>query len=179
MKLLRQILSIVCILTAPITRAVDPELTAKDLSQFTPISEGIRRASSLTLYEGLPHQSIEAAQLKVELATKKTIQLHGFPFYERALPVAAEEIEPLRRLSASADSFSHYDGPKKCGGYHPDYALAWKDGGTIHHLLICFGCHEMKLYGPRHELITDIRDDAYKQFETLLRKYRDQRPKRE
>src|ERR1043165_6230937 len=31
-------------------------LNAKDRSEFSPISKGISRASSLLLYEGLPHQ---------------------------------------------------------------------------------------------------------------------------
>ena len=158
---------------------VRSDLTAKDLSQFTPIAEGIRRASSLNLYEGLPHQGWEADQLKKELATKKTLRIHGFPFYERPLPIAADEVEPLRRLCAAADSFLSYGGPKLCGGYHPDYCLAWRDGEATYHLLICFGCHEMKLYGPKQELLADIRSDAFKQFETTLKKYRDQRPKRE
>ena len=159
--------------------AVRPELTAEDLSQFTPISEGIRRASSLTLYEGLPHQMWEADQFKKELATKKTIRIHDFPFYERPLVLAADEIEPLRRLSAAGSSYTTYGGPKLCGGYHPDYCLTWKDGEATYQLLICFGCHEMKLYGPKSELIVDIGDDAFKAFAAALKKHRDQRPKRE
>lgn len=31
------------------------ELSADELSRLAPIAEGIRRASSFTLYEGLPH----------------------------------------------------------------------------------------------------------------------------
>src|SRR6185369_12776459 len=39
-------------------------LNAKDRSEFSPISKGISRASSLLLYEGLPHQFWEADQFK-------------------------------------------------------------------------------------------------------------------
>ena len=151
-------------------------LTAKDLKQFTPISKGISRASGLTVFEGLPHQMFEAAQLKKELATKKTIRLHRFPFYERPLPIAADMIEPLRRLSASTKSYRTYSGPKFCGGFHPDYCLAWSDGDTTYHLLICFNCHEMKLFGPKSNLILDIREDAYEAFKKTLKSYRAQRP---
>lgn len=158
--------------------AVDrPGLTAKDLLQFTPISEGIRRASSVTLYEGLPHQTWEADELKKELATKKTVSFHAFPFYERPLVLAADEVEPLRRLAADASSYTTYGGPKLCGGYHPDYCLTWKDGSAAYQLLICFGCHEMKLYGPNSELIVDIGEEAFRAFEAALKKHRDQRPK--
>ena len=158
--------------------AVDrPGLTAKDLLQFTPISEGIRRASSVTLYEGLPHQTWEADQLKKELATKKTVSFHDFPFYERPLMLAADEVEPLRRLSTAGSSYTTYGGPKACGGYHPDYCLTWKDGDATYQLLICFGCQEMKLYGPNSELIVDIGEEAFRAFEAALKKHRDQRPK--
>ena len=153
-----------------------PELSARELIQFTPISEGVSRASALLLYEGLPHPSWEAEQFKTELATKKTVRFHDYPFYERPLPVAADEIGPLRRLSAAASSYWSYGGPKLCGGYHPDYCLAWKGSDATYDLLICFGCHEMKLYGPRRMLLVDIRNDTSRQFETMLKKYHNERP---
>ena len=150
--------------------------TAKDRSQFAPISKGINRASSFKLYEGLPHQGWERDEFQRELEKKKTVTLHGFPFYERPLPVAAADVETLRRLSSASGSFHSYAGAKNCGGYHPDYCLSWKDGEASYELLICFGCHEMKLYGPRQELLADIQRDVAIQFETTLKKYRDQRP---
>jgi hypothetical protein len=153
-----------------------PELSARELTQFTPISEGVSRASALVLYEGLPHPLWEAEQFKRELATKKTVRFHDYPFYERPLSVAADEIGPLRRLAAAADSYWSYGGPKLCGGYHPDYYLAWKGGDATYDLLICFGCHEMKLYGPGRVLLVDIRSDTSRQFETTLKKYHNERP---
>jgi len=161
------------------SRAEDiPKLTAKDLSQFTPISEGIKRAATLTLYEGLPHQHWEAQQLEKELAAKKTVRFHGYPFYERSLAISTNEVELLRRLSADTESYWSYGGEKLCGGYHPDYCLEWKDGEATYHLLICFGCDEMKLYGPKSELLLDIRTDVMKKFESVLKKHRSQRPKK-
>ena len=151
-------------------------LTEQDLKLFTPISEAIGRASNLTLFEGLPHQAHEADELKHELATKKTIRLHRFPFYEQPLAVGADAVEVLRHLSASAKSYQTYGGPKLCGGFHPDYCLAWQDGKTTYHLLICFGCHEMKLYGPGTELLVDLYDDAHRTFKSTLKPYRAQRP---
>jgi len=132
----------------------------------------------LTLYEGLPHQSWEPELLKNELAAKKTITIHGFPFYEHPLSVAAADADELRRLSTAADSFSSYGGPKACGSYHPDYCLSWKDGSTVYELLICFGCHEMKFYSPSQDVLADVQKDAFYRFEAILKKYRDQRPKR-
>ena len=65
-----------------------------------------------------------------------------------------------------------YMGEKLCGGYHPDYCLRWEDDTDTYDLMICFGCCEMKFYGPENYLIADIKAE----FETLLEKYRDQRP---
>jgi hypothetical protein len=146
-------------------------------SRFTPVTKGMSQTSSLTLYEGLPHQAWEGELLKQELAAKRTVTIHEFPFYQRPLPVASADVEELRGLSAAVDSFSSYAGPKLCGGFHPDYCLSWKDGATTYELLICFGCHEMKFYGPKHEALADIRKDAFERFEAILKKYRDQRPK--
>lgn len=156
--------------------AVRADLSAKDLTVFNPISKGIQRASALTLYEGLPHQMWEAEELKKELATKKTVRFHDFPFFKQPLVVHGSNIEPLRKLCADAQSYMSYGGPKACGGYHPDYCLAWKDGKAVYALLICFGCHEMKLFGPKSELLVDIRDPAYRRFEAALKQHRKQRP---
>jgi hypothetical protein len=120
----------------------------------------------------------ESDQLKKELAGKKTIKLHDYSFYERPLALAADEVAALSKLSSDADSYWSYGGPKLCGGFHPDYCLSWKDGDATYQLLFCFGCHEMKLYGPKEELVVDLRQDAFKQFEALLKKHRDQRPER-
>jgi hypothetical protein len=153
------------------------ELTDSDLVQFTPIAAAIQSASTLKLYEGLPHPGWEPKQLERELATKKTVEIRGSPFYAQPMAVAEEEFEPLRRLCAAKDSYWSYGGGKFCGGFHPDYCLTWTDGGDEYQLLICFGCHEMKLYGPKQELLVDIRDDAIAQFDERLRKHREQRPK--
>ena len=46
----------------------------------------------------------------------------------------------------------------------PDHYLTWKDGTTTYELLICFDCHEMKLYGPKQELLADIRKEVFALF---------------
>lgn len=146
---------------------------AEDIQEFNPIAEGILK-SSLTLYEGLPHQMWEADELKKELAAKTTIQINGFPFYAHPIEMAANDVEVLRSLSASPDSYWSYAGPYMCGGFHPDYCLTWKNQGARYHLQICFGCKEMALSGPKNKLTADIRD--LETFKTILEKYRNQRP---
>jgi hypothetical protein len=78
------------------------------------------RALSLTLYEGLPHQAFDTEQYQNELATEKTVVLHVYPFYGRALAVSESDREELRRLSASAEAYCSLSDGKPRGGYRPD-----------------------------------------------------------
>ena len=157
-------------------RARHRSFTIRDFIRFRPISQGIRHAPSFTLYEGLPHQLDEATKLAEELATKATFRIHHFPFYERPLPITPKDVETLRQLTASADTFWSYGGPKLCGGFHPDYCLAWGEDSTTYNLLLCFGCHEMLFSDTKRVLVADIREEALSQFKAILRKYHKQRP---
>jgi hypothetical protein len=157
------------------SQAEHPDLTFWDLLQFWPVSQGIRHSSSFTLYEGLPHQLAEAKLVASEIATKKTFKMRGFSFYERPLPITREDADTLQRLVTSPDTFWS-SVPKACGGFHPDYCLAWNDGGTTYYLMLCFGCHEMYFYDTKHEFIADVRHNAFPQFKDILDKYRAQRP---
>ncbi len=154
------------------------DFSPRDRAQLQSIADGIGRASTFTLHEGLPHPMWEAEAHKKELATKEIVRFHGSSFYQRPLAVAAVEVEELRRLVSAPDSYRPYSGEKRCGGFHPDYALTWQDGTDAYRLLICFGCHEMKLYGPKVGLTLDIRGDAFRAFESTLKKHRQQRPER-
>ncbi len=152
----------------PATR-VPAELTEGDLAQFAPISDEIKLAPSLTVYEGLPRNR---AKLKTELATKKTIRRDEYyTFYARPWRVGGSDAESLRRLSTSADSFEPHR-EKLCDGFHPDYCLVWTDGNTTCEVLICFGCAEVRFYSPQRELHVDLRGEAYEQFTTILKAYR-------
>jgi hypothetical protein len=151
-------------------------LNENDLSAFRPISHRIARASSLTLYEGLPNPVWETDLYQRELETKKCVKLHDYPFFERTLDVSQSDREELRRLCVTPETYFTFIGEKSCGGFHPDYCLRWIDGETAYELLICFTCEEMKFYGPMQYLQADLRGDPYKRFKAVLGKYQDQRP---
>lgn len=152
------------------------ELSSKELSRFEPISKSILASSSLTLLEGLPHPKGEPDEYQKELASKKTVSIHGHHFYETPLQWKPEDLEPLRTLCADPSSYWRWSGLKLCGGYHPDYCLIWKNGGFQHHLLICFGCHEIRLFDASQDLYLDLRAPAFAKLGKLLIKYRSQRP---
>ena len=161
--------------TTSIFAAESSSLSPRDKAALKSITTGVAAATSLTLYEGLPHQSSEAAQLKQELATKETVQRHNFPFYARPLPVDPADLPALRRLSSSPDSFRPYLGEKRCGGFHPDYCLTWKKEKSEYDLLVCFGCQEVHLYGPSDDVLLEL-GPAADELQKVLEKYHGQRP---
>jgi hypothetical protein len=100
------------------------------------------------LYEGLPHQYWEEEQLEKELASKSTVRLQDFPFYEQPLPLTPDEATKLLNVIRDDDLYKPPSPPKKCGGFHPDYAVQWESGSTRYLVMICFGCGELRRVGP-------------------------------
>jgi hypothetical protein len=154
-----------------------PPLSRSDVILFTPISEGIRRAQICFLYEGLPSPISDADQFNSELITKETLQFRDYPFYKKRLLIRDIDVNTLRKLSASPDTYWGARGPKHCVPFHPDYCLVWIDNNVPYEQLICFGCREMELYGPEQTVSLDIRSDAATQFANTLRNYRGERPR--
>lgn len=139
----------------------------------------IRTADRLVLYEGLPHQTFESKLLEAERRQKQTVILHDFPFYAEPLDLRGEDAALLKELLSDADSFSVWGGEKFCGGFHPDYLVECRVGKDVYRVLVCFGCHEAKVFGPRGVGVRyDLQAEAHKQLDELLRKYHKNRPAR-
>jgi hypothetical protein len=136
----------------------------------------LKQADRLVLYEGLPHQYYERKALESEQKSKPTVILHGFTFYRETLELRAGDGDRLKALLGDPSSFSPYSGEKKCGGFHPDYAVEWSAGGQVYRTLICFGCFEAKVYGPSGGTTYDVGLDVQEHFKALLEPYRKNRP---
>jgi hypothetical protein len=137
----------------------------------------IKDADRITLYEGLPHQGYEPAVLQSELNSKPTVQMHGFPFYREPLVLKDGDGEKLRQILGDPGTFEAFGGEKKCGGYHPDYAVEWSSRGHVYACLICFGCGEAKVYGRAGEEYFDIRVASRESLKAILGPYRKNRPR--
>lgn len=132
--------------------------------------------SSLKLYEGLPHPMFEAELYKSELTTKPHTRIDSYYFYERPL-FADEELEnELRALSEASGTYRKFSGEKKCGGFHPDFALRWSNGEGAVMILICFHCEEAWLFGETLSVRVDLSESASKSLAKLLSRTRGQRP---
>jgi len=158
--------------------ALAAEEPSRNFEHLKPLVEGVRKAKIVTLYEGLPHQAWEAEQLKTEQASKKTVPLHGFPFYEELLVLKDEDAKKLKDLFCAEDSFCAMkpNTHKQCGGFHPDYCIEWKDGEVTYRVQVCFGCHEVRCYAPTVNLYCDFGPKAYESCKHILSTYRKNRP---
>lgn len=159
--------------------AAGPKEPSTDLANHAPLAAAIQKAGTVTVYEGLPHQANEKAALDAELKAKKTVPRHGFPFYAEPLVVSADERKALTALTADPKSVQKFGGPKKCGGFHPDYLVEWGTGDDAVRLLVCFGCHEVRMYGPKNDLYADMSDAGLHGLEKILKPLRKNRPKPE
>ncbi len=139
----------------------------------SPITLGKER---LTLYEGLPHQFYESAALKAEKKAKPTVEHHGFSFYQETLELKGKDEESLRTLLKDPRTFQPFAGEKKCGGFHPDYAVKWIVDGKSVYCLICFGCYELKVYEGGRETTYDMGQETRDRLRDLLKPYRQNRP---
>jgi hypothetical protein len=128
------------------------------------------------LYEGLPHQSYEPKSLARERGSKPTRELAGYPFYRDPLELKAEDAANLRAILADPGTTAPFVEEKKCGGFHPDYAVAWTSGGISRADLICFGCHEVLVSGPGGSTRYDLHMDAHRRLKSLLEPYVKNRP---
>ncbi len=132
----------------------------------------------ITLYEGLPHQGYQPKKLAEEMK-KPTIEKGGFPFYRDPLALKDADAKALGAILANRDTFQPFGGEKKCGGFHPDYALVVLSKGEEVTYLICFGCGEVTVYGSgRSETRYDLSLDARTRLGEILKPYWKNRPGR-
>lgn len=149
-----------------------------DTSVLPKFRTSIKAQKNLVIFEGLPHQGWEMDLLKSEIASKDTAKIHGFRFYSNALKPSAGDLEALVDAITNEGGIVEWGGMKLCGGYHPDYAVQWNDSdGNTFEALICFGCHEIKLYGDGVQLYADLNEETYNALKETLNSYGDQRPK--
>lgn len=132
----------------------------------------------LTLLEGFPHQGFEGELFEREKA-KPHRSIAGFPFYEEPLPISATDARTVRETLAAGTALKPFSGEKKCGGFHPDYAVEIEKDGAPWRVLICFGCGEARVLSASGDTRHDLSRQAHDTLETVLRPYRKSRPTNE
>jgi hypothetical protein len=112
----------------------------------------------------------------MERRSKPVQELHGYPFYQEPMPLTREGAKTLSEVLAESATYEPFSGEKLCGGFHPDYAVEWHVGADRYRALLCFGCHEVKLFGPGVESRNDLDEASYQKLWMLLMAYRKNRP---
>ena len=136
----------------------------------------IDQSDRLTLYEGLPHPIEDATSFNSEKKTRPTLEVQNYLFYREPLELNEPDSQSLKALLKAPSTFSEFLSEKKCGGFHPDYALKWEAGAKSYHALICFGCFEAMLVGPKGAVRYDIQLEAARGLSGILGKYHRDRP---
>jgi hypothetical protein len=165
---------VIAALVLPACVASRPIGTPVPVASAESIRAGIRSANSLMVYEGLPHQAKEPELLEQELKRRDVTRIADYPFYTPGAP--AKDRAALQRILGNANHFSTYTGPKTCGGFHPDYAITWRDRGSSYHVLICFGCGEVLISDGQQQLPYDIKRPAWAELRALLAEHSSKRP---
>lgn len=148
-----------------------------DISVLPDFRMALDTPRELVILEGLPHQGWEQGLLESEQASKDTTKIHGFHFYSKAITPTDSDLKSLISAITNESSIVEWGGMKLCGGYHPDYVVQWRDSqGYLYQALICFGCHEIKLYGGGIQLYADLSSGAYDTLKKTLTLYGNQRP---
>lgn len=141
-------------------------------TQFESLAElraAVRSASDVTILEGLPGM-IRGGIPRCD--STKIVELHGYWFFADPIRLRGKKAQPFANVVGDSLAFAQWGGAKQCGGFHPDFCLEWRRGQETHRALICFGCHEMKYYGPRAAVLCDVPSPDYKELKRLLEPYR-------
>jgi hypothetical protein len=132
----------------------------------------IGHADQVLLHEGLPHPVSERKLFLKEHESKSVKRLFGYDFYPELLAISAKDAETLTELLSETKTFARNHAfaiyGKRCF-LHPDYAVEWHCGADRYLALLCFGCREVKLYGPGVESYHDLAPEAFQALQGLLR----------
>lgn len=147
-----------------------------NMTALPAFTKTLARATQIIVFEGLPHQNSKRSERESERRLKKCVEMHGYLFYDDARPAAHEDFTLLREALLRKGGIIEWTGNKLCGGYHPDYLIRWTGDDGTYDALICFGCHEVKLFGPRTRLYADLSADTYEQLKHTLAAFQKHRP---
>lgn len=139
-----------------------------DFSAFEGLSAEIKKAGTLVVYKGFPRRH-ELPDDAPEPKKDPNIAIDGYVFQPHAYAVDEKAVAKLREICSTKDAFKKWRGPKKCGGYHPDYCLQFKNGDTVTSVLLCYGCNEAKFFGSKANLYVDADAGALEAMQIILK----------
>lgn len=164
-------------LLAPPGARAEEKAPATDLASYKPVAASAAKAREVILFEGFPHPVFEPALFKKEKEERNQFRHQGFLFYQNRPRVREKDAEALKKVLGDSGNFKAWAGEKRCGGFHPDYLVQWKDGDDIYRVQICFGCSEVKAFGPKGAVRLDMTPQTKAALQETLKRYQVLRPK--
>ena len=150
------------------------------------LAKALAKAERVEIYEGLPSPVFERNLFDSEKSGKICRQIAGEWFYSVPQEMKLEDSMKLQRL-VGAGLLQPWRGEKLCGGFHADWAIALSSDKSLLSVLICFGCHEVRLLREGKpfaadlktvdfRVTTDLKDESFAELVSLLTAYRKERP---
>jgi hypothetical protein len=138
---------------------------------------GTAEKADVVLHEGLPHPFNEKKTFQAE-KKKETIESGGELFYKEPLTLKPDDTTTVLARLLDATSYAEFRGEKKCGGFHPDYEVVVINTAdkSEYRFQICFGCHEVKVYGPKDQAVRADLTKGYDALAKVLKAYQKNRP---
>lgn len=162
------LIAIGIVIVATMAISLKSEDIGVDFSAFEGLSAEIQKAKTLVVYRGFPRRE-QLTDDEPEPKKDPNFALRGYFFQPRAYACDEKAMEKLRELCSTQAAFSKWRGPKKCGGYHPDYCLQFKNGDTMTSVLLCYGCNEAKFFGNKANLYVDANAAALEAIQVILK----------
>jgi hypothetical protein len=136
----------------------------------------INQATRPVVFEGLPHPGDEPGLFQAEKAAKTTALFGEYAFYRDPLEVSADDVSSLKNVLGDRSTYKAFFGEKKCGGFHPDFAVEWSHDGGTYRTMICFGCGEIIVQKPGGQARYDLGGNAKTRLMAILKPYQKNRP---
>ena len=129
--------------------------------------DALLTSKTLTLSEGLPHPAKEAAAFAREEKRRDTLSLADFKFYKPDLKPDPARDQRLRQIISDPPSLAMWT-HKRCGAFHPYGPVTARSGRKDIHALVCFGCKELMILSPEHQLRYNLTPAAFKKLQAEL-----------
>jgi hypothetical protein len=148
-----------------------------DLADFAPFAKAIGKADKPVLLEGLPDKLQQAQLVLKERKEKRTIDVEGASFYAEPTVLQPDDASIVTKVLTDSANIEEVDFLSSVG-FHPDYCITWQDGESQIRCQVSLAGGVLQFYNGDHSVECKLggRAKARDQLETLLVRYRKQRP---
>jgi hypothetical protein len=148
----------------------------RNFDNWKGLAAGIASANKAALFEGTPHPFEEKDHYDAEMRTRKFKLFFDIMFYPDPTPLSAEINDKIKKVLLREGTLIQYTGDKKCGGFHADWCLEWRGDEGVTRCMLCFGCDEARVFGPKSSLQCDIHPKAAPELRAILTPFREHAP---